>query len=481
MTYRFETAAPEEVGISSANIRKFVDVLEENDLQTHNILLLRHGKLIFEQYWAPFHREYKHRMYSVTKSFVSLAIGFLEQEGRISLDDPIRQYFPAESENAHPFRKAQTIRQMLMMATSYGSNYWFGDRPEDRVQNYFSFRPEGIHPAGTVWSYDSSGSFILGALVERVTGMKLFHYLKDRLFDKIGVGEVDWLDCPGGHTWSDSALLARPIDLLRVALFCMNKGEGILNEAYVTAATSNQFDNHTGGYCVYESQGYGYQFWRSVDNSFFFNGMGGQFAVCVPDKDLIMVINADNQGKTDAFRIVFEHFFSLISRPAGEPLPPAEAPLCMDGMELYHIKGEKHQPLESRISGAVYKLGENPMGMTELSVTFGEEEGVLRWVNAQGKKELSFGLCKNVFGDFPQEGYSDRVGSVRGDRLYHCAASGAWLSAQTFCLKVQILDIHFGNLVIFLGFEGEGIGVQMTKSAEDFLNEYQGIAGGVTA
>ena len=121
------------------------------------------------------------------------------------------------------------------------------------------------------------------------------------------------------------------------------------------------------------------------------------------------------------------------------------------------------------------------MGMTELSVTFGEDEGVLRWVNAQGEKELTFGLCKNVFGDFPQEGYSDRVGSVRGDRLYHCAASGAWLSEQTFCLKVQILDIHLGNLVIFLGFEGEGIGVQMTKSAEDFLNEYQGIAGGVTA
>ncbi|MBO7742296.1 MAG: serine hydrolase, partial [Victivallales bacterium] len=387
MTYhRFETATPEEVGISSANIRKFVEVLEENELQTHNILLLRHGKLIFEQYWAPFHREHKHRMYSVTKSFVSLAIGFLEQEGRISLDDPICKYFPAESENAHPFRKAQTIRHMLMMATSYGSNYWFGDRPEDRVQNYFSFRPEGIHPAGTVWSYDSSGSFILGALVERVTGMKLFHYLKDRLFDKIGVGEVDWLDCPGGHTWSDSALLARPIDLLRVALFCMNKGEGILNEAYVTAATAKQFDTHTGGHCLYESQGYGYQFWRSVDNSFFFNGMGGQFAVCVPDKDLIMVINADNQGITDATSVVLEHFFNLISRPAGEPLPPAETPLCPDGMELHHTKGEKHTSLESKVSGAVYRLDENPMGMTELSVTFGEDEGVLRWVNAQGEK-----------------------------------------------------------------------------------------------
>ena len=108
MTYhRFETATPEEVGISSANIRKFVEVLEENELQTHNILLLRHGKLIFEQYWAPFHREHKHRMYSVTKSFVSLAIGFLEQEGRLSLDDPISTYFPAESENAHPFRQKQ--------------------------------------------------------------------------------------------------------------------------------------------------------------------------------------------------------------------------------------------------------------------------------------------------------------------------------------------------------------------------------------
>ena len=480
MTYhRFETAAPEEVGISSANIQKFLSALQESRHNTHSLLLLRHGKLFFEQYWAPFTRDTKHRMYSVTKSFVSLAIGFLEQEGKLSLDDPISKYFPEESKHSHPYRKAQTIRHMLMMATMTSSPRWFWDRPTDRVQHYFDHCPSGVHPSGTVWLYDSEGSFILGALVERVTGMKLFEYLKDRLFDKIGVGEVDWLDCPGGHTWGDSALIARPIDLLRTALFCMNKGEGILNADYVTAATSNQIDNRSGGHNIYESQGYGYQFWRSVDNSFFFSGMGCQLGVCVPDKDLIMVITSDTQDTPSANETVLRSFFDLIARPAGEPLPPAEKPLRTDGAVLLSVKGDMHSPMEKTVNGRIYKLDENPMGMTEISLTFGETEGVLRWTNAQGKKELPFGLCRNVFGKFPQMGYSDRVGSVSGNRLYGCAASGAWLDEGRFCLKVHILDVQLGQLNIYLGFRDNAIGIQMIKAAEDFLDEYTGEAGGI--
>ena len=475
MTYK--TATPEEMGIATSAIREYVNVLEESRLATHNLIIYRKGKILYEQYWAPFHREFRHRMYSVTKSFVSLAIGFLEQEGKISLDDPLSKYFPKESSHSHPCQKAQTIRHTLMMATAMPNRNYFRDKPTDRVAHYFDKPDMGAKPSGTVFNYDSEGSFVLCALVERVSGMKFTDFLKDRLFDKIGVEEVDCLECPGGHSWGDSALLCRPIDLLRVAEFCMKKGEGILNESYVTAATSKQIDNASNGLNEYEDQGYGYQFWRSYDNSFFFNGMGCQFALCIPDKEIIMVYNGDNQGNSAAKKIVFENFFRLISRPAGEPLPPTAEQLPQN-LQLYYPKGEKHAAIEQEINGKVYKMNPNPMGISALSLEFGEDEGILRYTNAQGKKELSFGLCKNVFGDFPQAGYSDRVGSQSGDRLYRCAASAAWVGEKNLILKVQIIDTYFGNLTVNIGFDGKGIGLLMKKNAEWFLLEYEGFAGG---
>lgn len=475
MTYNYAT--PEEVGIPSENIEKFINILEENSLATHNLIIMRQGKVVFEHYWEPFHREFRHRMYSVTKSFVSLAIGFLEQEGRINLDDPISKYFPKESVNSHPYQKSQTIRHMLMMATAMPNTDWFRDKPKDRVQHYFDRNGKGAHPSGTVYCYDSEGSFILGTLVERVTGQKLFVFLKEKLFDKIGLGEVDCLECTGGHSWSDSALLCRPIDLLRVVEFCLNKGEGILNEDYIIAATKKQIDNSRADSSEYANFGYGYQIWRNHDNSFFFNGMGCQYALCVPEKELIMIYNGDNQGNANAERIIFDNFFQLISREAGQPLPPSK-PICTDNLKLHFVKGKRHSIIEKSIGGKVYKLEENPMGITEISFTFEEEKGILYYKNAQGEKEIAFGLCKNEFGFFPQSGYSDRVGTLAGNIFYKCAASAAWVDDSSLFIKVQIIDNYFGNLGIRVRFSENNIGLQMFKAAEDFLNEYEGFAGG---
>ena len=230
----FKYGTPEEVGISSANIQKYIEKLENSGLVTHNLLIMRHGKIVFEHYWEPFNREFKHRMYSATKSFVSLAIGFLEQDGQIALDDPLEKYFPKESANSHEFQKKQTIRHTLMMATAMPGANWFADKPVDRVQHYFDNHTAGAKPSGTIFNYDSEGSFILCAIVERVTGMKFTEYLKGKLFDKIGVGQIDCLECPGGHSWGDSALLCTSRDMASGGRFVMNygmwNGERLMNE-----------------------------------------------------------------------------------------------------------------------------------------------------------------------------------------------------------------------------------------------------------
>ena len=83
-------------GVSEASIIKYLKVLEKYNLSTHNMILAKGDDIFFEQYWKPFDGNFMHRMYSVSKSIVSIAIGFLEQDGLIALDDTIEKYFPDE-------------------------------------------------------------------------------------------------------------------------------------------------------------------------------------------------------------------------------------------------------------------------------------------------------------------------------------------------------------------------------------------------
>ena len=486
-------AQPESMGVSSKKIKEYIEKLEKAQLSTHDIIIARGDNILFEKYWEPFHADFLHRMYSVTKSFVSIAIGFLCQEGKLDLDDPMIKHFPEELKNqTDENMRNQTVRHMLMMSTSKPERGWFVSRTEDRVKFYFENPSPYSRPSGTTYTYDSSGSFVLGALVERISGMKLIDYLRVKLFDKIGVSkEAYCLECPGGHSWSDSALICTPRDLLLTARFMMNKGkwngEQILNEDYAVAAVSKQIDNNLLGENGFDKQGYGYQIWRTRQNSYFFNGMGCQFAICVPDKDLIFIYNGDNQGKVLAKSIIIDNFFDIIvdSVCDGEIEDNGENAELLEyvkDLKLAVAVGEKENAkLEEKINGKTFIMNENPMGFKKVRFDFTSDGGTMFYTNAQGDKELKFGRCENAFGEFPEDGYSDKVGSVAAPgNKYKCAASAAWVDNERMFIKVQIIDKYFGVLNITAGFNENGLGLHMNKCAEDFLETYQGFGHGKT-
>lgn len=485
-----EFCAPEKMGIKSENILNFIKALEDSRLATHDVLIMKGGKLVYEAYWKPFDKDFNHRMYSVTKSFVAIAIGFLEQEGKLSLDDKMSKYFAEELKNQPDINMHnQTIRHMLMMSTSKTPRYWFDAKPDDRVKFYFENDNKESRPSGTIYKYDSEGSFVLGALAERLSGMSLIDYLRSRLFDKIGVSkEAYCLKCPGGHSWGDSALICKPRDLMLVAQFMMNggkwNGEQILNEKFVKEATSCQIINNHLNDDEFDSQGYGYLIWRTFDNSFFFNGMGCQFAICVPDKDIICVYNADNQGKTYAKKVIFENFFKYIARPAENEEVDVDEKAVKEleeytsNLKLLTTYGEKTSPIIEKINNKTYLLNENDMGISKIKFSFNSDGGVLYYTNAQGDKELAFKMNENEFTIFPQDGYADEIGTVPGNRRFECAVSASWANENHLGIKVQIIDTYFGVLDMHFGFADDKVGIRMLKTAEDFLDEYVGYAEG---
>ena len=167
---------PEEVGVSSEWISDYIRTLNDKRKICHSFLMIRHGKVFAEGYWAPFHKDFMHRMYSVSKSFVSAAIGMLADEGQISLDDRIITYFPDQDDgNVHPLIHEMTIRDMLMMATCHKHNsYGVGD--ENWLRTFFHPHTEPDHPAGTEFRYDTAATYTLDVLVERLTGKTFLEY-----------------------------------------------------------------------------------------------------------------------------------------------------------------------------------------------------------------------------------------------------------------------------------------------------------------
>jgi len=491
-TFSYKT--PESVGVSSGNVVSFMDQLEREGVYLHSFALLKGDSIFAEGYRPPFDEKRLHRMYSVSKTFTSMAIGVLVGDGAIKLSDKVVSFFPDYChDDMHHYLKETTIRDLLMMSTPFPADAysWRMSAHLEKDWIWAFFHAPVDHPSGTIFRYDTAGTYMLCAIVERVTGKDFLTFLKERALLKTGFSPDSWcVKSPDGVAWGGSGVECTLIDLARLARLVMNggkwNGEQLISSEYIKEATSRQIDNNTDGFPEHSQAflGYGYQIWVTHDNTYSFLGMGTQIAVCMPKEDLLFVCTADTQGNGDAYGTVFRALWQWIKEPAGEPLPEnpeafsvLENRLC--NMAYPVVEGNKTSAVAERVNGRKYLLCENPMGIKNITVKLNGDEGVLCWENEQGYKELKFGIGKAIPGAFPQEGYCGKSVDKASDHLYECIASGAWTDDNKLVIKADLIDDYFGNLCIHLGYKGDEIGVYMQKHAEFFLNEYNGFAGGV--
>ena len=485
----FEIITPEQAGISSRKVERMLSFLERNGYVFHSLLLMKGDALFGEYYWKPFDRDFCHRMYSQTKSYVGIAIGLLVEEGKLLLDDPIIKYFPEKIEKApYAHLAAQTVRDMLSMRTAVKPPHWFTSADPDRTHEYLN-EGRDIGPSGTVWAYDSAGSQVLASLVERLSGMSLFDYLNEKIFQHLGTfRDATVLKTPNGDSWGDSALICTSRDMASFArLLCkdgVHEGKRLIPADYLREACSRVTYNHETAFGAYDEAGYGYQIWQTKMGGFAFHGMGGQFTIGIPALDLTVVATGDNQGHRSAGQLLFsaiEEF--LVLDMSNSPLPADEVAYASlsartADLRLAVCDGHRTSPFADQINGVSYTLGENPYGWHWFSFDLEGDHGMLRYENAQGVKEIPFAFGRNMFCKFPQYGYSDGVGGMRTTDgfLYDCAASAGWLCDNALAVRVQIIDRYFGNLFMIFAFKGDEVAISMIKNAEDFLVEYSGRA-----
>ena len=492
----FEKITPEQAGISSKAIADYISVLERRGFATHSLLMMKGDKIFAEYYWAPFNKDFCHRMYSQTKSYVAIAIGLLEEDGLIDLDRPMVSYFPEKVDGElHPFRAQQTVREMLTMQTPAGCPNWFEDTDPDRTHLYINKPSTGIiRPCNTTWSYDSAGSQVMASLVEKISGKSLFDFLYERIFKHLGTFKTATiLKTRNGDAWGDSALVCTSRDMASFARFVMNygtwNGKQLLNEKYLRTATSNLVSNEESAWPNCFRHGYGYQIWRTEQDGFAFVGMGDQLTIMHPATDTIFVITSDNQGFAPARETIVNTYFDYVITPmqkeALAPNAEAEAVLAKGtaDLKLKHEKGlayhENADKYNDRIVNCVVK---GNMQISKFSLHFDGDRGEFRYTNEQGDKVLPFGICHNLFCKFPELGYSNEYGGVHDATspfMYDAAVSASWRADGKLVINCQIIDRYFGNFSAVIAFNGDYVAMTMTKTAEDFLGKYQGRAYGV--
>jgi CubicO group peptidase (beta-lactamase class C family) len=328
MTATFRRVTPESQGVASSGISAFIEAAEkETKLELHSLMVLRHGNVIAEGWWAPYAAPYKHTLYSLSKSFTSTAVGLAITEGRFKLDTPVISFFPDDKpEDVSPNLAAMTVRHLLMMGTGHEKDTLEELRnpgTENWVKKFLSL-PVKFEP-GTHFVYNTGSTYMQAAIVQKVTGMMLIDYLKPRLFDPLEIVGMDWETSPNGVNLGGYGLRVRTEDIAKLGQLYLQKGmwngKRILPAEWVEDATKAHIDNSPAVPKIPKekndwSQGYGYQFWRCTHNAFRGDGAFGQFCIVLPEKDAIVVMTSESFDLQESMNLVWEHLYPAMQDKA---------------------------------------------------------------------------------------------------------------------------------------------------------------------
>ena len=219
--------SPESQGVDSAGILNFLKAAKDSGLEWHSFMLLRHGNVVAEGWWKPFQADYKHTLYSLSKSFTSSAIGFLVSEGKISLEDSVMKFFPDDvPQNSSENLKAMKIKHLLTMNTGHHTDSMPDLRDNTNQSWVKSFLAKPVeHEPSTFFMYNTGATYMLGAIVHKVTGQLLEDYLKPRLFEPLGITGYDWEKSPDGLNTAGYGLRVSTEDIAKFGQLYLQKGK----------------------------------------------------------------------------------------------------------------------------------------------------------------------------------------------------------------------------------------------------------------
>ncbi len=283
-------------------IQNFVNNIKAEDLHTLYVQIRKDGDVA--GYWSRFSKMTRMESYSTSKTFCAIGFGIALDEGILTLDEKLADYFPEYTYDiSNPYALNITVRDLLTMSTGLKTRLFARD---DKMRatckdwaDHFWHVGEFVRPGGEKFLYDNFNTYMLGCMLEKKVGVNLYEFLRYRVFEALGIGNPDMTACPMGHTVAANGMAINVDELATLGQMIMDggvyKGKRIVSEKFIKEMISPQIKTQDSipGETDGSTLDYGYQIWvDSKNGTYHIWGIFGNYVVMIPDKRTVVSVTS---------------------------------------------------------------------------------------------------------------------------------------------------------------------------------------------
>lgn len=450
---RLQHVTPESVGVKSAALKAFIDEINEKRLGLQSFTVVRHDKVCAQGFFKPYSKEYPHVLYSMSKSFTSTAVGFAVADGLLSVDDKIYKFFPEYKNAKLPPNNKLTVEMLLTMRSDKLITFLDEKNKHDWIKQYFD--APFFAPPNTKFNYISENTFMLSAIVSRVTGKSIADYLYEKLFEPLGIEKPFWETDGNGYCAGGWGLYMKSEDIAKCFLPYIHGGKWIdgtqlIPAEWVKTATAKHTDSVHDGF-IDNMCGYGYQFWRNpVSNSFRADGLFGQRCFMFPNYDALVVLNCGESEDYKVMKVFWKYFPECFQNDSLEEDEKAYASL-VETIENCKVEDLPAKPrnaaAEHAVNGKIIKCKSNkyasiisisvlnmlyrkPGNINAMKFDFDDDGLAFTW----SEKEYTNVIRAGMNGEYAESEIT------LGDLHYHTYSKAAWQEDGTLKLWIRPVE-----------------------------------------
>ncbi len=450
----FKQSVPEAEGVSSEAISGFLDAATKSKTEFHSIMILRHGKLITQGWWNPYNTSLKHTLYSCSKSFTATAVGFAISEKKLLLTDKVISFFPEDvPANVSENLAALTIKDVLSMSDGQDPDPTSTAVSKDSNWVKSFLEVPIIYKPGTKFLYNSLGTYMLSAIVQKVTGQKVIDYLTPRLFEPLGITGIDWEIDPKGINTGGWGLRLKTEDMAKFGQLFLQKGKWngkqVLPVGWAEDASTTKIIQHP-DYPQSKKdssdwdQGYCYQMWRCRHNGYRADGAFGQYIIVLPQEDAVIAITSETPNMQDEINLVWQYLLPAFHKNKLPDNVPAATALNQKLASLAVAFPAKNLlPAAAENFNKTFIIAPNNRRMKTLSFNFKEKLCNLALETDTMTYQLAFGEGFWQKGETTKHGPSlvgDAKASFVGLPPLQIAGAYSWIDEHTVALQLRYIE-----------------------------------------
>ena len=425
-------STPETQGLSSLHIQEFFDTLmQDSRTEVHSCIVMRHGHVVAEMYPHPWRKDYRHTTYSISKTFTSLAVGMCLADSLIALTDTIGKFLSIPPHASQGIRTI-TVRDLLTMQSGIPVDTKMRIHETQWLHAYLSKKPTSA--PGTRWAYDSIMSYLLSAIVQKVTGQTLMDLLQERLFHTLGITDALWEESPEGITCGGWGLYIRPETMPMLGQLLLNKGtwmgKEIVPSWWVEEMMKPQTSNGRYSYHIWQTQ---YPGWAEA------NGANGQYIFIIPEADMVVSL-MQCTGKSAPVKEWIKAM--LVDNCLADTLPPSHTQISFSDYTLPLANGEKAP--STHPYGTWHTLGKNPLNWQRLSLSNNADT---LFVHIQDTQEKTYTIAlghgqwiESEFNALPYYNPPFQGNFCNLPTTWHVSGSYGWTDATTLNIQLHWTD-----------------------------------------